>query len=290
MRVAVCFAMAATASVRFVQHHSSRSVVQSRRQVMSIALNSRSGAAEVTAVPSPRSADVRRIRKERSSDGSALGVAALLSEAYTRVAFVLRSLFLPEGYPSSVTPDYFAFQAWDTAQAMCSYLRGILATQAILDGVGVGDGTKTVASATLQWVTRDGASMFGGLVFTWWGGTNFDRSVKFWRLFADAINDVGLTLEMISPLCGEYFLLVACIGNVCKTMCGISAGATRTSITAHFAKKGNLADVAAKEVSSSQSMLKLFGAGGRGIAAVSNLILGSLVDRGLRKQLSTCLD
>jgi len=129
---------------------------------------------------------------------------------FRRAANVLRALFLPVGYPHSVTPDYLAFQTWDTAQAMCSYLRGILATQAILDGVGVGDGTKTVASATLQWVTRDGASMLGGLIFTWWGGSNFDRSVKFWRLFADAINDVGLTLEMISPLCGEYFLLVAC--------------------------------------------------------------------------------
>ena len=31
-------------------------------------------------------------------------------------------------------------------------------------------------------------------------------------------------------------------------MCGISAGATRTAITAHFAIRGNLADVAAKEV------------------------------------------
>ncbi len=59
-------------------------------------------------------------------------------------------------------------------------------------------------------VFRDGASMLGGLMFTWLGGTSFDRSVKFWRLFADAINDAGLTLEMLSPLCGQYFILVAC--------------------------------------------------------------------------------
>jgi hypothetical protein len=52
--------------------------------------------------------------------------------------------------------------------------------------------------------------MLGGLAFTWWGGRSFDRSVKFWRLYADAINDVGLTLEMLSPFCGRHFLLVAC--------------------------------------------------------------------------------
>lgn len=28
----------------------------------------------------------------------------------------LRSLFLPVGYPDSVTPDYFTFQLWDTLQ------------------------------------------------------------------------------------------------------------------------------------------------------------------------------
>ena len=55
-------------------------------------------------------------------------------------------------------------------------------------------------------------------MFTWLGGTSFDRSVKFWRLFADAINDAGLTLEMLSPLCGQYFILVAC-ACVCVCAC-----------------------------------------------------------------------
>lgn len=30
------------------------------------------------------------------------------------------------------------FQAWDTVQALCSYVRGMLSSQAILKGVGVG--------------------------------------------------------------------------------------------------------------------------------------------------------
>ena len=46
----------------------------------------------------------------------------------------LASFFLPEGYPHSVTPDYLPFQAWDTVQAVCSYLRGILCVQAIMAG------------------------------------------------------------------------------------------------------------------------------------------------------------
>lgn len=105
----------------------------------------------------------------------------------------------------------------------------------------------TPLAATVQWVLRDGASMLGGLVFAWWGGTRFDPDVKSWRLFADLINDVGLTIDMFAPLAGPWFLHVACVGSVCRALCGVAAGSVRSSITAHFARADNLADVAAKE-------------------------------------------
>lgn len=50
----------------------------------------------------------------------------------------LQEMFLPAGYPDSVSEDYLSFQFWDTLQAMCSYLRGVLATQSVLQSVGVG--------------------------------------------------------------------------------------------------------------------------------------------------------
>jgi len=74
---------------------------------------------------------------------------------------------------------------------------------------------------------------------------------KEWRLFADLINDVGLTLDMLAPLAGPAggtgFVVVAALGSACKAICGMTAGATRASITAHFALRDNLADVSAKE-------------------------------------------
>jgi hypothetical protein len=39
-----------------------------------------------------------------------------------------------------VREEYLAYQGWDTVQALCSYLRGILTTKAILEGSGVGSG------------------------------------------------------------------------------------------------------------------------------------------------------
>ena len=47
----------------------------------------------------------------------------------------LKSTFLPEGYPHTVPPEYLTFQMWNLIQDFCSYLRGILSTQAILEGL-----------------------------------------------------------------------------------------------------------------------------------------------------------
>jgi hypothetical protein len=60
---------------------------------------------------------------------------------------------------------------------------------------------------------------------------------------------VGMSLDLLAPLAGSPtgFAVVAALGAACKTICGMTAGATRASITAHFALDGNLADVSAKE-------------------------------------------
>lgn len=94
--------------------------------------------------------------------------------------------------------------------------------------------------------------------------------MRSWRLFADVINDVGLTLEMLAPLAGEHFLVVACVGNVCKALCGVAAGGTRATITAHFARADNLADVAAKEGSQETAVTLLGLAAGYAFASVVN--------------------
>ena len=46
----------------------------------------------------------------------------------------------------------------------------------------------------------------------------------------------GLTLDMISPLLPiDKIIYVSAVATVCKVMCGMAAGATKASITAHFA-------------------------------------------------------
>lgn len=182
------------------------------------------------------------------------------------LATELKSIFLPVGYPDSVRPEYLRFQAFDTLQAACSYLRSILTTSAILRAAGVGEDQASPMAAAVAWVLRDGVGMFGSLLFSYGVGASFDVHVKEWRLFADLINDVGLTLDMLAPLAGSGFAVIAGLAAACKTICGMVAGATRASITAHFALRNNLADVSAKE-SAQETAVTLLGLVGGSLLA-----------------------
>ena len=161
---------------------------------------------------------------------------------------VLSDLFLPAGYPDSVRAGYLEYQAWDVVQGLCSYLRGNLATRSTLIALGVGDVEASATSGALTQVWRDAASMIGSLLFTYLFSNAFGRNIRQWRLFADVINDVGLTLAFIAPMFGkDYFLPVTIVAGLCTSACGISAGATKAAISQWFALNNNLTDLVAKE-------------------------------------------
>lgn len=58
-----------------------------------------------------------------------------------------------------------AVQLWDSIQGLCSYVRGMLSSQAILKGVGVGDTAATTSSAIFHFFLRDFSGMIGGVLF-----------------------------------------------------------------------------------------------------------------------------
>jgi hypothetical protein len=168
----------------------------------------------------------------------------------------LNARFSRAGFPASVSPDYLAFQSWDTAQGLCSYVRGALTTQALLEGVGIGDAeavaVATAASATAQFVLRDVVGSLGAVLFAASRGGSFDAYAKQWRFFADCVNNLGMLLELLAPTIGAIygqtaFFLVACLGSLARALCGVAGGASRVALTRHFARAHNAADVAAKE-------------------------------------------
>ena len=164
------------------------------------------------------------------------------------ISRALAKTFLPTGYPDSVRGEYLQFQAWDSLQALCSYLRAVLAIEAFLTGAGVGNAQISALSTALAWIWRDGFGMMSSLLFAFFFAGVFEENVREWRLVADVLNNFALTLDMMIGIFPNYFLLLSSISSASKACCGIVAGATRARISAHFADEGALSDVTAKVV------------------------------------------
>ncbi|XP_073105533.1 protein root UVB sensitive 3 isoform X2 [Elaeis guineensis] len=147
--------------------------------------------------------------------------------------------FVPEGFPGSVTPDYVPFQMWDTLQGLSTYIRSMLSTQALLGAIGVGEKSATVIGATFQ-------------------GSNLDSNAKMWRLVADFMNDLGMLMDLVSPLFPSAFVAILCLGSLSRAFTGVASGATRAALTQHFALENNAADISAKE-GSQETMATMIG-------------------------------
>lgn len=105
---------------------------------------------------SSRGAMVKAISKEITTWGS---FDSLLS--------LIKDIFLPKGYPDSVSDDYLEYQVWDTFQAFCSSISGTLSMQAVMQGIGVGSETATPVAAAITWLMKDGTGMIGSILFAW---------------------------------------------------------------------------------------------------------------------------
>ncbi|XP_010259877.1 PREDICTED: protein root UVB sensitive 3 isoform X2 [Nelumbo nucifera] len=156
--------------------------------------------------------------------------------------------FVPEGFPSSVTPDYVPFQIWDSLQGLSTYIRTMLSTQALLSAIGVGEKSATVIGATFQ-------------------GSNLDSNAKMWRLVADLMNDIGMLMDLLSPLFPSAFLVIVCLGSLSRSFTGVASGATRAALTQHFSLQNNAADISAKEGSQET------------VATMVGMVLGMLLAR-----------
>eukprot|EP00536_Pseudo-nitzschia_multiseries_P006219 jgi/Psemu1/192669/e_gw1.130.125.1 len=159
----------------------------------------------------------------------------------------IRTTFLPIGFPDKTPPGYLRFSVWSWVQDTSTQLRSVLATQKILEGVGVGKEGATALSALFNYLVRDGCGMFANLLFTYAASSGFRKDVKRWRIFADLSVDIGITLEVAATMFPKsFFLPCICLGNMFKALCGVAAGATGGSINLHWAKGSDISDINAK--------------------------------------------
>jgi hypothetical protein len=126
---------------------------------------------------------------------------------WQEVKSIVKTTFLPIGFPEKTPHGYLSFSMWSWTQDISTQLRAILATQRVLEGVGVGREGATALSASINFIVRDGFGMASTLMFTALSSDKFRSNVKKWRLFADMINDVGITLEVAATLVPRHLFL-----------------------------------------------------------------------------------
>ena len=163
-----------------------------------------------------------------------------------------KQALVPEGYPLSVAPDYAEFQAWDSLQGVCSYVRGVLTSRTMLVAAGVGDAAASAVGAAATFALRDVTGNVGGFLFAVGMGKNGDGYPQRWRLAADAANDAALTVELGMPwLIWKFgpsaFPVCAVLSALLRSLVGVAGRASWAALTQHFATSGNHADLAAKE-------------------------------------------
>ncbi|KAI1760490.1 vitamin B6 photo-protection and homoeostasis-domain-containing protein [Hypoxylon sp. FL1150] len=171
----------------------------------------------------------------------------------------IMDVFLPAGYPYSVTRDYTPYQVYDSLQAFSSTIAGLLSSRAVLQGFGVGDSTSSATAAVLLTVLQEATGRLATILFAHHHGRSIEPECKFYRFLADIVNDSALFLDILSPALPTYPKVMAlCGAGILRALCGVSGGAAKASLSAHFAMNGNLGELNAKD-GSQETVISLLG-------------------------------
>lgn len=89
-----------------------------------------------------------------------------------------------------------------------------------------------------------------------------------YRLAADVFNDTAMIFDCLSPALPKALrVTLLSFSSVLRALCGVAAGSSKASLSAHFAKWGNLGELNAV------SPLILFLGGWLGIGGESRILL-----------------
>ncbi|EAU36182.1 predicted protein [Aspergillus terreus NIH2624] len=147
---------------------------------------------------------------------------------------LLIEVFLPAGYPHSVTDDYTAYQIFDSLQAFSSSIAGLLSSRAVLQGVGVGNPNASPTSALLLHILQDTSGRLATILFAHRVGTALQPECKSYRLAADLFNDLAMILDCLSPAApaGAPRVAVLSAAGVLRALCGVAGALNYAAVRA----------------------------------------------------------
>ena len=90
-------------------------------------------------------------------------------------------------------------------------------------------------------------------------GQAIEPECKYYRFLADIFNDGGQLLDLLLPALPLFpKITVMVTASILRSLCGVAASASKATLSAHFAKTGNLAELNAKEASQ-ETIVSLMG-------------------------------
>ncbi|KAE8453123.1 hypothetical protein EG329_012310 [Mollisiaceae sp. DMI_Dod_QoI] len=186
-------------------------------------------------------------------------ISSQIPQNSTSYARSILNAFLPAGYPHSVTSDYLEYQIYDSLQAFSSSIAGMLSSRAVLEGIGVGDSGASPTAALLLSVLQESMGRIATILFAHRLGTSLEPECKMYRLAADIFNDAAMILDCLSPALPKTSRVgLLSLSSVLRSLCGVAAGSSKASLSAHFATQGNLGELNAKD-SSQETIISLLG-------------------------------
>ncbi|KAK2763912.1 hypothetical protein FQN54_009531 [Arachnomyces sp. PD_36] len=196
---------------------------------------------------------------KRDSDNAQRIDIATTPKPNTTFFTSILNVFLPVGYPHSVTKDYIEYQIYDSLQAFSSSIAGLLSSRAVLEGVGVGDASASPTAALLLNILQESMGRIATILFAHRLGTSLEPECKMYRLAADVLNDSSMIFDCLSPALpkGPRVMLLS-LSSVLRALCGVAAGSSKASLSAHFARWQNLGELNAKD-SSQETVISLMG-------------------------------
>lgn len=123
----------------------------------------------------------------------------------------------------------------------------------------MGKADQTPTAALFLQIIQDTFSRLATILFAHRMGQAIEPECKYYRFLADVFNDCAQFLDLllpVLPLMPKVSVMVS--ASVLRALCGVAAGASKATLSAHFATNGNLAELNAKEASQ-ETVVSLMG-------------------------------
>ena len=108
----------------------------------------------------------------------------------------------------------------------------------------MGDASASTTSAILVSVVQESMGRVATILFAHKLGTSLEPECKMYRLAADVFNDAAIVLDCVSPALPKTArVVILSMSSILRALCGVAAGSSKASLSAHFARWGNLGEL-----------------------------------------------